>query len=752
MKHHLHLRVKNKLTTAYLSLLLAFLMLTGCSTAAPASSAAPTPVATEATTPTSEPDLDVQPDPSPTEVEELLVYVPGYEPLPLAMDPITTRFPVETAEGVLFLRVVQTQETSGYCLMKSGKDAQDPVALISFDPEVYVERVFPTEDGHAWLNQMSFQTGEAALLEVALDSGEILREIPFPAENGSITGLFDLPDGSLGVVTALPTGAQALFSMTDDGSFTPVEAPLNESSDYLLNTTFVGTEGSGLPEGECLAYDKDSLFAFTPGSKERRDLLHWSDWGISSFYTIPLGMQDGVIRLLDNQYREYVTLTPTTQNQVPIRHEITMACLTVQSAVETAVRDFNRRSTEYFITIRDYSGGLPFTQDVMDQAITAMNLDIASGKMPDLLSMQDGVPFKSYAKKGLLLDLTPWLDEEGIELLPQLQRAGTVDGKLLMVCGSFAILTAAGNRDYLGDISGWTVAEAIGMSDSLTDGAEVFTSRTTRNTYMAWLSYYLEGFMDWENGVAGFDSEEFRDALAFASSLPTEMPMENTADREIMQGQALVNLTTIASIQHWQYQDLIYMGKLACPGFPTGDKVGSLIYMQVPMAVSAVSTCKEGAWAFLRSMLDEKAQTAYTDLFPSTKVAFKNQLAEAMREPTPEEGYKAVYVFSNGGQYMDPAVYTWDGADGQSQPRVVYYWMDDNFSVIREEKMYAMSEEQGAGLMTLLNSAMRSSSYDQVIAGIVKEEAGALFAGQSDVGEVVARIQERVALYMAEQR
>ena len=677
--------------------------------------------------------------------------MPSYEPLPATMDPITTRFPVETEEGVLFLRVVQTAEGSGYQLMRGGKDAADAVAVIAFAPEFYVQRVFPAGDGHAWLDRTNFQTGESALLEASLDSGEILREIPFPGENGSVTGLFDLPDGSLGVVTMLPTGAQALFSMTDDGSFTSVEAPLNESSNYLLNTTFVGTKGSGLPEGECLAYDKDSLFAFTPGSKERRDLLRWSDWGISSFYTMPLGMQDGVLRLLDNRYREYVTLTPTPQSLVPVRQEITMSCLSIQSAVETAVCDFNRRSTEYYITIRDYSGGLPFTQDVMDQAITAMNLDIASGKMPDLLSVQDGVPFKSYAEKGLLLDLTPWLEAEGIELLPQLQRAGTVDGKLLMVCGSFAILTATGNRDYLGDTSGWTVAEAVELAESQKEGSGVFTSFMVRDRYMTWLSYYLEGFLDWNSGTASFDSQEFRDVLAFAASLPTEMPKENTSDREIMQGQALVNPTTIASINHWQYQDLIYMGKLVCPGFPTGDRVGNLIYMQIPMAISADSACSEGAWAFLRSMLDVKTQTANTDLFPSTKAAFENQLAEAMREPTPEEGYKAVYVFSNGGQYLDPTVYTWDGADGETQPRTVYYWMDDNYSVIREEKMYAMSEDQRDELMSLLDSAKRSSSYDQVIAGIVKEEAGALFAGQRDAAEVASRIQSRVELYLAEQ-
>ena len=77
--------------------------------------------------------------------------------------------------------------------------------------------------------------------------------------------------------------------------------------------------------------------------------------------------------------------------------------------------------------------------------------------------------------------------------------------------------------------------------------------------------------------------------------------------------------------------------------------------------------------------------------------------------------------------------------------------MDDNGSVYREEKMYAMTEEQRDSLLKLLDGAVRSSSYDQVIARIVQEEAGALFAGQREVAEVAARIQERVLLYMAEQ-
>ncbi len=745
-----------KAKTAF-ALLLALLLLAsaGCAPAAPeAPTAAPTPTpAAEATPkPAETPAPAASPEPPEAPEAEPTVYVPAYEPLPPSMDPLTTRFPVETADGVWFMRLVQTAEGAGYQLMRGGKDAADPVTVAAFAPEEYVERVLPTPEGTVWVNRTVFTTGETSLLELDGSTGEILRELPFPAENGTITGLFDLPDGSLGISVMLPTMAQAVYALAADGTVAPLEAPVNDSGNYMLNVTFVGTRGCGLPEGECLAYDKDSLFAFTPGSGDRRELLKWADWGISSFNTMPVGREDGVLRLLDARYREYVTLTPTPRSRVKPRQEITLACLYIESALDDAVRNFNRRSTEYYISVRDYSGGQTPTQDVRDGAITALNLDIASGKLPDLLSVQDGVPFKSYAKKGILQDLTPWLESEGIELLPQLQRACAVDGKTMMVCGSFAVLTAIGSRDHVGDRSGWTAAEAEALAASLPDCRGVFTSTMTRDLFMNYLASYLEGYLDWDAGKASFDSEGFRDLLTFAAALPAQSPaVSGLGDAEVMEGKALVAAYPIASIYNWQVRDLIYMGKLVCPGIPAGDRVGSLIYMTAPMALSATAANPEGAYAFLRSMLDEQAQTAYTDLFPSTERAFENQLAAAMREPTPEEGYKMIYVFSNGGQFLDPTVYPWEGGEGERQPRTVFCWMDDNGSVYREEKMYAMSEAQRDSLLTLLEAAVRSSSYDQAIAAIVNEEAGALFAGQRDAAEAAQRIQSRAELYLAEQ-
>ena len=735
-----------------LSLALLLLLAAGCGKTQPP---APTPVPTAAPTAFPEP---IQ-TPLPAEEEEI-VYVPSFEALPPSLDPSRDFFPVEREDGTWFIRIAETSGGYRYfVIMHLEKDGVSPDMVLEFGQNCApLAGMCFLEEGRVWLGmwqekeseEPEEQTWEFFLREVSLDSGETLQEIPFPEENVAIGDLFDLPGGSLGLSAVSEiTWEQCIFRMEADGTFT--ELPFPQDGEKRSQINVLGAAGSGLAEGWCMAYDREGLFAFDPETGQRRELMRWYEQGIRFDHLQSLGLRDGAVRLLDHIYGEYITLTPTPRSQVPVRQELTLSCLTVDAEVEKAVRDFNRRSGEWYITIRDYSGGQPFTQDVRDRAITAMNLDIVNGNMPDLLSIQDGVPFKSWAEKGFLRDLGPWLAEEGVELLPQIRRAGTVDGRLLMACASFSILTAVGNRDVIGDPGGWTVAEASALAAERADCAGVFPGSMTRDKYLELLDFYLEGYLDWDAGTASFDSPEFRDVLAFAASLPAEEKTENTADAEIMHGWALVNAAAVESVRDWQLWDLSYMGKLVCPGIPAADGVGSLIKMRSPMAVSAVSANPEGAYAFLRSLLDEKTQTAYTAYFPTLKAAFENHLAEAMREPAVEEGYRITYIFADGIRMEENLTRTWTGGEGERMPRSVVQWWDVNYTPIREENLYAMSEEQRDALLALLDSALRSTSYDQTIAGIVHEEAAAYFAGQRSAEDVSQRIQRRAELYLSEQ-
>ena len=756
----LHKNTAFKILAAGLAFALLLLVTAGCG---PVSGPSPAPA--EAPTVTPEPPVPTLPP-----EDEELVYVPKYEVYPPSMAPGQTNLPVERSDGVWFIRMAEEDGEIRYPLMHGGKDAENPVTVLDFGSDCApMAGMCFLEEGRLWLgvwqSDPETQIWTFALREVSLETGETLREIPFPGENGSLFGLIDLPEGRLGVCSA-DGGKMRLFRLEADESFT--ELPFPQEEERPSQVTFLGSAGSGLPEGECMAYDRDGLFAFTPGTGERRELGRWKEWGIRSDTLTPLGLRDGAVRLLDYDYGEYVTLTPTLRSRVPVRQELTMACLTADTETAKAVRDFNRRSGEWYITVRDYSGGEALTRDGQDRAITAMNLDIVNGNMPDLLSIQEGLPFKSWAEKGLLRDLGPWLEGEGIELLPQLRRAGTVDGKLLLVCASFTLRTAVGRRDVIGDPLGWTAAEASAMAASHPDCAGVFPGTMTRETYLDLLDPYLEGYLDWGSGTASFDSPGFRDLLAFAASLPSgespELPAEaeylqnlavaDAAEAEILLGRALIDAVTVASVRDWQLWDLTYMGKLVCPGLPAADGVGSLLELRSPMAVSAVSAHPEGAYAFLKSLLEVKTQTAYTDRFPSLKSAFENHLAEAMREPGPEEGYHITYVFPHKPSNIlmeDVLVHRWDGPEGERIPRSVVQWYDANSALVREEKLYAMDEEQRDRLLGLLDSAQRATVCDQVITGIVREEAGAFFAGQRSAEEVSRRIQRRVELYMAEQ-
>ena len=686
-----------------------------------------------------------EPTNTPQQEDEKVVYVSQYEVYPPAQDP-SIAFPVERVDGLWFFRQVEFEGEWCYCLMHRDADATDEITIVTFDKETVPEWMCFLDESCVWVKMLDFQTWESTLLEVSLETGESLQRITFPAENGVPISIFDLPDRSLGI-SAEDEGEQRIYKLEEDGTFTLLTVlQSTEDRGYL---TILGTMSSGLQPNECMAYDGKGLIAVNSLTGEWRELLHWADWGIGNTI-VPLGLRTGVVRLLDYGYNEAITITPTPRNQVPVRQELTMSCLTVEADVAKAIQDFNRRSGEWYITIQDYSGGETFTRDVRDRAITAMNLDIVNGNMPDLLSIRDGVPFKSWAGKGYLKDLGPWLESEGIELLPQLRRAGTVDGKLLMVCGSFTILTAAGNRDVLGDMQSWTAAEAAELAASHPDCAGVFTSGMTRDRYLDLLDSYLEGYLDWDAGTASFDSPGFRDVLTIAASLPVEGKAENTADAEIMHGWALVNAATVESVRDWQLWDVTYMGNLACPGIPASDRVGSLIQMRSPMAVSAVSTHAEGAYIFLRSLLAEETQVANTAFFPSVNAAFKKHMAEAMREPKLENGYSVTYIMANGFRMEESLVHLWDGKEDERIPRGIVRWYDENYTQIREEKLFAMSELQRDSLQRLLDRAVRSTSYDQVIAGIVREEVGAYFAGQRSAEEVSKRIQSRVELYMAE--
>lgn len=99
----------------------------------------------------------------------------------------------------------------------------------------------------------------------------------------------------------------------------------------------------------------------------------------------------------------------------------------------------------------------------VEDAVKNLNTEIMAGNGPDLLLL-DGLPMKSYIEKGVLEDLTPYLEDglKGGRWFENIVNAYAKDGKIYAVPSRFAIPIIAGREEDIGRITDLdTLADTI---------------------------------------------------------------------------------------------------------------------------------------------------------------------------------------------------------------------------------------------------------------------------------------------------
>ncbi|MCM1044497.1 MAG: hypothetical protein NC417_03205, partial [Candidatus Gastranaerophilales bacterium] len=77
----------------------------------------------------------------------------------------------------------------------------------------------------------------------------------------------------------------------------------------------------------------------------------------------------------------------------------------LNAILRSRIIEFNQESSRYRITVKQY-----VTYDEELDALTQLNMDILSGKMPDILLVDSKIPLQSYISKGLLADVGKLLE------------------------------------------------------------------------------------------------------------------------------------------------------------------------------------------------------------------------------------------------------------------------------------------------------------------------------------------------------
>lgn len=197
----------------------------------------------------------------------------------------------------------------------------------------------------------------------------------------------------------------------------------------------------------------------------------------------------------------------------------------------------------------------------------------------------------------------------------------------------------------------------------------------------------------------------------------------------VSSGRQLLATFSASDFEEFQMYEAMFGGQLAFKGFPTSEGVGNVV-IPTGSRLSISSTCEdvEAAWSFVRGMLTEEyfsEDNYYVYGYPLNKAAFDKLEAKAMEkqyETDPETGEQV--EVSTGG------------------------WGWDDFYI----DIYAMTEEQAQQLEELIASVDRTYSYDKNIMDLVMEESAGFFAGTKTAEQTASLIQDRVSIYVNEQR
>lgn len=481
------------------------------------------------------------------------------------------------------------------------------------------------------------------------------------------------------------------------------------------------------------------VFGYNVGDEDKAQLMNFvdSDLGVYSIYNV-LSINDREFFAAYDDPETYDTcigrFTKVDPKDIKDKKTIVLACTGADWGVMTNVVKFNKSNEEYRITIQDYSSLYGSDEDYM-AGVNRLNADMVSGKMPDILILNDSMPMESYISKGLFEDLKPYIEKDGEldinNFMPNVLEALSVDGKLYRLVPSYMINTLIAKTSDVGEERGWTVSQVNELMSRKPEGT-MFLNYTDRSTMLrSCMNMAGNQFIDWETGECSFDTDGFLEMLEFLKQFPeqvddaayTDEYWENY-DTMWREGKVVAMMYTFSNFRDYNYASQGNFGEpVTMIGFPSSNEDGSAIMPTIQFAMSSKSSNKEGAWEFLRYYLTDEYQDEISFGFPLSIKKLDAMGEEAMKKPT--------YTDENGIEVETEDYFYLNGIEIPIKP---------------------MTKEEVEKFKEVLYSFNQVYNYDENLIQIIEEETAAYFNGQKSAKDVAAIIQSRTQIYVNENR
>jgi ABC-type glycerol-3-phosphate transport system substrate-binding protein len=413
------------------------------------------------------------------------------------------------------------------------------------------------------------------------------------------------------------------------------------------------------------------------------------------------------------------------------------------------ISKFNREQDKYRIQTIDYSSELTpeEMEDKSPQAIAdrykddinRLKIDIAAGKCPDIL-MLDASDTALLGKKGALLDLYTLMDKDSEinrdTVVPNILRAmESSDGKLYSITPSFTVNTIAAKKKFV-DHENWTLQEMIDLYDSK-DTAVHRYDRMTKQDIFRYLICSDNKLVDIENSECHFDTPEFIELLNFCNRFVDDMEFADKGNNEeymnycmgLANGRKdeseLISIIHLCGDRDLALDKFDFGEDISLVGYPTSNGKGGKIIPNYEFSIGARSSVKEGAWEFIKLMLNEASDQS----FDAGKGDLSNGYSVLMKEFDKQiDGMSKVYIYDENGDLTESTTFTANGMP-------IELLSKDELADLRR---YILSCD------TFLNT------IDDDAYAICMEEADEYFKGGKSAEEAAKMMQNRISLIVSE--
>lgn len=456
-------------------------------------------------------------------------------------------------------------------------------------------------------------------------------------------------------------------------------------------------------EDKLIMLDDEGLWEVDPGERSKTPLIDFNN----ASYRLPSYL-NGFRMLADNSVEFWNDENIERLESIDISLEREIVVLRdwrIDDTFKSCAYEFNQTSEDYYVVMEECDDNMDITQ-----FRERTGIDIATGMGADIICSDAMTNNWNYVAGGLLEDLSPYMERSGVTeeaYFPSAFRSWNKDGK---VYGINLSLLPTG----------------IWMSEELLGGREVPDVETLVQKMLeydgdkkwlwdsSWILHYLIrgsedmwGLIDWEKGSCDFTGELFTNMLRAAKKHGGDYSREDCLADWVDYGYEAEN-----SPEYMEQEKKVPVGFL----FDNGAHPLTNEYDTI--GISSSSSCKEGAWEFIRLMLGETPQmkvvTQHTVLHgagPANRAAFARLAAQTEAAVSS----KKIGTTRNG----VPVVY-----DINRRAAVIATLEDARFAPINTTD----------------------------IQDIILMEADAYFCGDKSVEEVCKVIQNKAQLYLDEHR